>query len=247
MPTRKPRAAAPPAAKRARRVPRPGTRTEAPAEVPALLAELERLSSRRIREEMGPRYGVHAAKAFGVGIGDIQKLAKRLGRNHDLAQQLWDSGWYEARLLAAFVDEPERVTAAQMDRWARDFDNWGICDTVCFHLFDRTPFALKKVEQWAGRRGEFVKRAAFALLACVALHDKSAGDEPFLRCLTLIEAAAADERNFVKKGVSWALHAVGRRSPELRAAALALARRLAASAASAERWVGRDALRALAP
>ncbi len=243
MPTRTPRTAAPPAAKRTRRVPRPGTR----AEVPAILAELERLSSRRILEEMGPRYGVHAAKAFGVGVGDVQKLARRLGRDHDLAQRLWESGWYEARLLAAFVDEPERVTAAQMDRWARDFDNWGICDTVCFHLFDRTPFAMKKVEQWAGRRDEFVKRAAFALLACVALHDKGAGDEPFLRCLPLIEAAASDERNFVKKGVSWALRAVGGRSPGLRAAASSLARRLAARAGGAERWVGRDVLRALAP
>ncbi|TAH38744.1 MAG: DNA alkylation repair protein [Planctomycetota bacterium] len=195
---------------------------------------------------MEPRYGIRVRKAFGVPMGKMQGLAKRLGRNHELAAALWDTGWYEARTMAAFVEEPERVTAAQMDRWCRDFDNWGICDTVCFHLFDRSPHAFAKVAQWARRKNEFQKRAGFALLACVALHDRDAEDASFLRCLPLIERGAKDERNFVKKGVSWALRAVGRRKRALRVAAVALARRLAASPQASARWVGKDALRDLA-
>jgi 3-methyladenine DNA glycosylase AlkD len=213
-------------------------------DVDAVVASLKRLASKRYRDGMS-RYGLPSDNAFGVPVGSIQKLAKRLGRNHDLAATLWDTGWYEARMLAAFIDEPERVTPAQMDRWCRDFDNWGICDTVCFHLFDRTPHAFRKVTQWAGRRDEFVKRAAFALLACLALHDKRTGDEPFAECLPLVERAATDERNFVKKGVSWALRGIGRRSSELNIAAVEAARRLAASSNAAARWVGKDALREL--
>lgn len=206
---------------------------------------LERRASRRVRDDMRNRYGIVTAKAYGVPMGLIQQLGKRLGRDHDLAQALWATGWYEARLLTAYVDDPARVTAAQMDRWARDFDNWGVCDTLCFALFDRTPHAWRKVEQWSRRRDEFVKRAAFALLASLALHDKQSPDAPFRRSLALIERAAGDERNFVKKGVSWALRAVGRRSVALNDEALTLARRLAASDDPAERWVGKDAAREL--
>ena len=220
----------------------------APSTTPAAqaLAWLERRGSLRVREEMPVRYGITAAKAFGVSVGTIQQLARQLGTDHDLAAALWATGWYEARLLAAFVDDPARVTPAQMDRWARDFDNWGICDTVCFKLFDRTPHAWRKIEQWSRRRDEFVKRGAFALLASVALHDKRGADAPFLASLSLIERAAADERNFVKKGVSWALRAVGRRNRELHTAAVELAGRLAGSAEPAPRWIGKDALRELA-
>ncbi len=132
-----------------------------------------------------------------------------------------------------------------MDRWCRDFDNWAICDSLCFHLFDRTPHAFAKVAAWSNQRDEFVKRAAFALLASLALHDKTAGDEPFLASLPLIERAATDERNFVKKGVSWALRGVGRRNVALNAAAVELARRLCDSSSAAARWVGRDALKEL--
>jgi 3-methyladenine DNA glycosylase AlkD len=121
---------------------------------------LERRGTKRVREDMLTRYGITAPRAYGVSVGAIQQLAKRLGRDHQLAAALWASGWYEARLLAAFVEEPARVTAAQMDRWAGDFDNWGVCDTLCFCLFDRTPHAWRKVERWSGRRDEFVKRAA---------------------------------------------------------------------------------------
>ena len=216
------------------------------AEVAAALAWLERRGSARVREEMLTRYGITAPKAYGVPVGTVQQLAKRLGTDHALAAGLWATGWYEARLLAAMVDDPGLGTPAQMDRWARDFDNWGICDTVCFKLFDRTPHAWRKVELWARRRDEFVRRAAFALLASLALHDKGTGDDAFLAALGVIEQGATDDRNFVKKGVSWALRAVGRRNRSLHAAALALARRLAEADAPAPRWIGKDALRDLA-
>jgi 3-methyladenine DNA glycosylase AlkD len=209
------------------------------------LAWLERRGTKRVRDQMSSRFGIVTPKAFGVSVGAVQELAKRLGRDHELAAALWQTGWYEARLLTAYVDQPERVTAAQMDRWARDFDNWGICDTLCFCLFDRTPHAWKKVEQWSKRREEFVKRAAFALLASLALHDKRSADAPFLRSLPTIERAARDERNFVKKGVSWALRSVGRRNQVLNKAAVKLAGRLAESDHPGERWLGKDALREL--
>ena len=214
-------------------------------EVKEALAWLEEHSSGKIRDEMLPRYGINAPKAFGVSVANLHKLAKITGHNHEFALALWKTGWYEARMLAALVDEPERVTPAQMDQWCRDFDNWGICDTVCFKLFDQSPHAYKKVEQWAKRRDEFVKRGAFALMASLALHDKEASDDCFAKWFPLIEKAAHDERNFVKKGVSWALRAVSKRNPKLKAAAIKLAQRLASSDQASARWVGKDALRDL--
>ena len=210
----------------------------------AAVAELKRLGTRKTREGMA-RYAIPSDNAFGVPMGQIHQLAKCLGRNHELAQALWDTGWYEARMLAAFVDEPDRVTAAQMDRWCRDFDSWAICDTACFHLLDRTPHAWRKVKAWSSRQGEFARRAAFALLWGLTVHDKAADDEPFAEGLLLVQRAAADERNFVKKAVNMALRAIGKRSPSLHAAALAVSQRLAASPDATARWVGKDALREL--
>ena len=214
-------------------------------EVQAVLATLKRLGDPRFRAEMEPRYGIVTKDAFGVRMNEMQRVAKQLGRNHALALALWETGNYEARTVAAFVAEPERVTPALMDRWCRDFDNWAICDTVCFKLFDQSPHAFGRVAAWADRRGEFQKRAAFALLASLALHNEDAGDQVFKDMLPLIEAAATDERNFVKKGVSWALRAIGGRSASLKSAATILARKLAASEDSAARWIGKDALRSL--
>jgi 3-methyladenine DNA glycosylase AlkD len=191
------------------------------------------------------RYGITAAKVFGVSMATMQTLARRLGRRQALARALWRTGWHEARILTAFVGEPARLTAAEMDAWCRDFDNWAICDTMCMHLFDRSPLAWRKVGTWARRRAEFEKRAAFALLAALALHDRDAPEARFRAALPLIERAATDDRNFVKKGVSWALRALGHRSPALHAEAVALAGRLARSDDPTARWVGKDALRDL--
>ena len=215
-------------------------------DVPSVLAWLAAHSSPQILAGMA-RYGMPAENALGVAVGDIQLAGKLLGHDHALAAALWKTGGYEARMVAAYVDEPGRVTAAQMDRWALDFDSWGICDTVCFVLFDRTPHAWAQVEAWADRPEEFVQRAAFALLWGLTRHDKTAPDARFLHGLKLIEQAARDERHFVKKAVNMALRATGKRNAALRTAAAAVARRLAASPAAAPRWVGKDALRELQP
>ena len=209
-----------------------------------VLTWLKKRGTKANRDGMA-RYAIVAPKSFGVSVTDLRALSKRVGQDHDLALALWKTEWYEARMLTSFVDEPERVTPAQMERWAKDFDNWAICDALCFQLFDRTAHAWTKVEAWSDRREEFVKRAAFALMASVALHDKTAGDDRFLPMLPLIERASTDERNFVKKGVSWALRAIGRRSTPLNAAGVATAARLIASESSSARWIGRDAHREL--
>jgi 3-methyladenine DNA glycosylase AlkD len=228
------------AAKATRRKSQPSTG----ADVESALAWLKRQSTKRTREGMA-RYGIPSDNALGVSVGDIHLLAKRLGRNHQLAAALWDTGIYEARMLAAFVDEPGKVTPAQMDRWCRDFDSWAICDTICFHLFDRTPVAWKKARQWSSSPREFVKRAAFALMASLVVHDKATPGTRFRTFLPLIEQGARDERNFVKKAVNWALRCIGKRDPALNLAAVAVAKRLAASKEAPCRWVGKDALREL--
>jgi 3-methyladenine DNA glycosylase AlkD len=210
-----------------------------------VLAGLKQQGTRRTVEGMA-RYGIEAEHAFGVPMGTLLSLSKRLGKDHDLAIELWESGWYEARLLAALVGEPERVTRRQMNAWAASFENWADCDTVCFKLWDRTPFAWEKARQWSGSPRELVKRAGLVLMACLALHEKAASDTRFLAFLPLIEKGARDERNLVQKGASWALRSIGRRSQALNTAALSLARRLAQSEEAASRWVGKDTLRELA-
>jgi 3-methyladenine DNA glycosylase AlkD len=214
-------------------------------QVQAVLASLKRLSEKRVLEDMSKRYGIYTSKAFGVSMSNIQKVAKPLGRNHELAAALWETGWYEARMLTSFVDDPALVTSSQMDAWVRDFDNWGICDTLCFNLFDRTPHAWRRVTQWSNQEAEFVKRAAFALLWSLTVHDKLATDEQFRQGLILVLRAASDERHFVKKAVNMALRAIGKRNPTLNGAAVIVARRLAESPEPAARWVGKDALREL--
>ncbi len=210
----------------------------------AAVAALEKAGTRKDFANL-KRFGIDASNALGVSMANLQKIARPLGRDHALAEALWKTGLYEARMLASLVDEPEKVTPAQMDRWCRDFDNWGICDTVCFKLFDQTPHAFAKVTKWSTSKEEFVKRGAFALLASLALHDKSSPDAAFLKTLPLIERASSDGRNFVKKGVSWALRAIGHRSAKLRKAALETGERLAASPDPTARWIGRDTLKDL--
>jgi 3-methyladenine DNA glycosylase AlkD len=205
---------------------------------------LRQHATKKTREGM-VRFGIPSANALGVTVGDMRKYAKTIGKDHALALELWETGVYEARFMAAFVDDPAAVTPAQMDRWARDFDNWAVTDTVCFALFDRTPHAWKKVRAWAGAQPEFERRAAFALLWALSVHDKQAPDDLFVACLPLIEKAARDERDYVKKGVDMALRALGKRNPALRNAAIDLASRLCASNQGAQAWIGRSTLREL--
>ena len=189
------------------------------------------------------RYGLPTTNAYGISVAALRAYAKKIGTDHALAMQLWDSGSLDARLLASFVADARQLTRSQMNAWCRDFDNWGTTDTACFALFDRSPLAWKMVAPWARQKGEFQKRAGFVMIACLAAHDKAAPDAAFMKFFPMIEGAASDDRNFVKKGVSWALRHLGHRSPKLHAAAIKTATRLSKSAHATERWVGRDALR----
>lgn len=221
--------------------------TKAAPDLKSILAELKRAGSPGYKADMAKRYGiVTKAEVYGVPVSTLRGMAKRIGYDHALAEQLWATGIHDARMLATMVDAPADVTSAQMERWVKDMDNWGIVDTACFHYWDRTPFAFDKIEKWSKAKDEFVKRAAFALLASCALH-KQGTDEQFLRGLELIERESSDSRNFVKKGANWALRGIGgKKSPKLRAAARALAKKLAESSDPTERWNGKDALRAFA-
>jgi 3-methyladenine DNA glycosylase AlkD len=217
----------------------------AAADVKAVIADLKRSGSAQFRVDMVRRYGIVTNdETFGAPMAKIKAIAKPLGKNHKLAQQLWESEIYDARILASMVGDPALLSAAEMDRWCKGFDNWGVCDTLCFNLFDRSPHAWAKIDAWAKRKSEFEKRAAFALLATMALHKRGA-EADLLKRLPLIEAASTDERNFVKKGVNWALRAMKRGGPKARAGAIALARKLAESEDKTARWIGKDALRDL--
>lgn len=215
-------------------------------QVQSALAWLKSHSTKATLDGMA-RYAIPSDHAYGVAMKDIKALGKKLGRNHALALALWDTGVYEARMLASFIGDPAQLTPEEMDRWCKDFDNWAFCDAMSFNLFDRSPHAWAKVKQWSRSRHEFEKRTAFALLWSLSRHDKRSGDEPFLEGLALIEREAGDERNFVKKAVNMALRAVGKRNRALRAAAVEVARRLAGSTDATARWVGKDALRELSP
>ena len=214
------------------------------AQVASALTWLKKHSTKATLHGMA-RYAIPSDHAYGVAMKDIKALGKKLGRNHELALALWSTGVYEARMLASFVGDPQKLTSAQMDRWCRDFDNWAFCDAMSFNLFDRTPHAWAKVRAWSNRRKEFEKRTAFALLWSLTVHDKAARDEQFLHGLELIEREAGDERNFVKKAVNMALRAIGKRNRALNEAAVAAARRLVKSRDATARWVGSDALREL--
>jgi 3-methyladenine DNA glycosylase AlkD len=209
-----------------------------------VLERLRALESPAGRDGMR-RFGINADNALGIGVTDLRRLGRDLPRDHRLAAALWDSGIHEARILASIVDRPDLVSRTQMERWARAFDSWDLCDQVCQNLFWATPFAHEKAVAWSGRRAEFVKRAAFSLMASSAVKDRDASGRRFLDYLPIIEREAADERNFVKKAVSWALRQIGKRETRLYRAALAIARELAERPESAARWVGRDAIREL--
>jgi len=222
----------------------------------AVMDELAAKASEESRAGMA-RYGIKVADAFGVSVYDLRRMAKVLGTDHELALALWDTGNHEARTLASMVDDPAAVTEAQMEQWAADFDSWDVCDQVTSNLFDKTPFAYDKVREWSAAEDEWVKRAAFATAAALAVQDKTAPDERFFAILPLVQREAGDGRNFVKKAVNWALRNIGKRNLVLHAAAidtaeaiLAAAEALAAAdrrdpAARSARWVARDALREL--
>jgi 3-methyladenine DNA glycosylase AlkD len=209
-----------------------------------VLERLRSLSDRDAIEGMA-RFGINPENTLGIPVPVIRGMAKELGRDHFLAQELWNSGVHEARILAGFIDDPKLVTEDQMERWVTDFDSWDVCDQVCGSLFDRTPMAYGKAVEWSARDEEFVKRAGFVLMASLSVHDKKADDKRFLHFLPVIKRGAVDERNFVKKAVNWALRQIGKRNVELNRAAIKVGRELAAMSSRSARWIASDALREL--
>lgn len=191
------------------------------------------------------RFAIVGKGRLGVPVPELRSLAKEIGKNHELALGLWRTGIPDARILAGMTGEPEKLTEDQMEDWVRDFDSWDVCDQVCMNLFEKTPLADKKILDWSRREEEFVKRAAYALIACLAWHDKEAEDEKFLTLFPLIKQGATDERNFVKKAVNWALRNIGKRNPNLNKAAVRLAEEIRLMDSKAARWIAADAIREL--
>jgi 3-methyladenine DNA glycosylase AlkD len=214
------------------------------AELGDVLRRLRSLSDPRRVEGM-VRYGISSDNTYGVSIPDLRRIARELGHNHDLAQELWSSEVHEARILATMVDEPEKVTEEQMERWVNDFDSWDMCDQCCNNLFKKTRFGYRKAEEWSKADAEYVKRAGFVLMATLAVGDKEAEDERFLSFLPMIRRESDDGRNFVKKAVSWALRQIGKRNRSLNREALKTARQIEEMDSRAAKWIASDAIKEL--
>jgi len=191
------------------------------------------------------RYGISSERRLGVNVPDMRKIAKDAGKDHALALELWKTGIPDAQIVAALMAEPDKLTDAQMEDWVKDFNSWDVCDQVCMNLFDKSPLAKKKIHDWSGRQEEFVKRAAYSLIACVAWHDKAAEDDTFIKLFPVIKRGATDERNYVKKSVNWALRHIGKRNIRLNKAAIEVAEEIGQMDSKAARWIASDALREL--
>lgn len=206
-----------------------------------ILSQLSKLGKKENLSGMA-RFGINTEKAYGVSIPDLRKLAGKIGKNHPLAQELWDSGYHEARILAGMIDDPLQVNDVQMEKWVFDFNSWDLCDQCCNNLFVNTAFAHQKAMKWSKREQEFVKRAGFVLMATLAVHDKKSSDDAFLKFLPVIAREAGDSRNFVKKAVNWALRQIGKRNRSLNKEAIQFAKKIETMQSSSARWIARDAL-----
>lgn len=210
----------------------------------AVLEQLRSLGSADVLTRLDG-FAIRPERAYGVSIPVLRKIARDIGRDHALAQELWSSGVHEARHIATLIEDPVQVTEEQMERWAKDFDSWSIVDGCCGNLFDKTPFAYAKVVEWSCRPEEYVKRAAFVLMATLSVHDKGAEDEEFLKFLPIIKRESTDERNFVRKAVNWALRQIGKRNLRLNEAAVSTAREINMIDSRGARWIASDTLREL--
>lgn len=191
------------------------------------------------------RYGINVTKAFGLNVPLIRAMAKKIGKNHELALELWETDYHEARHIASMIDDPKLVTKSQMNRWVRDFNSWDICDGTCSNLFRKTPFAIEKIFEWAEKKEEYIRRAGFSLICYAAVHEKKKEDEEFLQFFSLIKKHSLDERNFVKKAVNWSLRQIGKRSEFLNKEAIKLAKEIQALDSKSARWIANDAIKEL--
>jgi len=209
-----------------------------------ILKKLKSLSNSKAVKGMA-KYGITPDKAYGVSIPNLRKLGKEVGVNHNLAQRLWKSDIRETRMLASMIDDPELVTEEQMERWAKDFNYWEICDQVCQNLFIYTKFAYQKAVEWSSRDEEFIKRAGFALMAWLAFKDKEAKDEQFEKFFPIIKRESTDNRNFVKKAINWALRQIGKRNLNLNKKAIETVKEIQKIESKSARWIASDAIREL--
>jgi len=191
------------------------------------------------------RFGMAGDNRLGLAVPDMRRIAKEIGKDHQLALDLWQSGIPDARIIAAMIAEPEKLTEEQMEDWVKDINSWDVCDQLCMNLFDKSPLAWKKIRDWSKREEEFIKRTAFSLIACLAWHDKKSKDQEFIKLLAVIEQAANDDRNFVKKAVNWSLRHIGKRNLKLNQAAIKTAKKIQKNNTKAARWIAADALREL--
>ena len=209
-----------------------------------VIAELRKNYNKKDIEGMA-RFGIKVDTAFGLSAPMLKAIAKKIGKNHELALELWESGFHEARHIAAMIDDPKLVTKSQMNKWVRDFQSWDLCDGTCSNLFRKTPFAIEKIFEWVENKNEFIRRAGFSLIAYVAVHHKLRDDKEFLNFFPLIKKYSTDERNFVKKAVNWSLRQIGKRSYFLNEKALRLAGEVAEIDSKSARWIAKDAIREL--
>jgi 3-methyladenine DNA glycosylase AlkD len=186
-----------------------------------------------------------AEQRLGVSVPDMRKIAKEIGKNHELAIKLWKTKIPEAQIVAAMIDDPEKLTETQMEKWVQDINSWDVCDQVCMNLFEKTPFAWKKILDWSEREEEFVKRTAFSLIACLAWHDKEVEDEKFIKLFPVIKREAKDERNFVKKAINWSLRNIGKKNPTLNKAAIDAAKEIQHIDSKSAHWIASNAIREL--
>jgi 3-methyladenine DNA glycosylase AlkD len=209
-----------------------------------ILEQLKRLANPEAVAGMA-RFGINSENTYGISIPELRRIAKETGRDHALAEALWETGVHEARLLACFVDDPKQVTETQMERWVADFNSWDVCDQCCSSLFDKTPFAYQKAVEWSGREAEFTRRAGFTMMASLAVHEKKAEDARFEPFFPILVRESTDGRNFVKKSVNWALRQIGKRNRRLNRLAIETAEEIARIDSKSARWIAADALREL--
>ncbi|MFT4849108.1 MAG: 3-methyladenine DNA glycosylase AlkD [Sediminicola sp.] len=191
------------------------------------------------------KFGVVAHNSLGVYGKDLNNIAKEIGKNNELAIQLFDSEIYEARLLCSKIFRPKDISEALMDYWTPTFNNWEICDSFSMGLYSKSPFAVKKINEWSTREPEFEKRAAFATMASYCMADKKAGNEVYEAFFPLIKEQATDERLYVKKAVNWGLRSIGKRNIDLNKQALFIAKEINQMESKAAQWIAKDAIREL--
>ncbi len=209
-----------------------------------VLRRLREMGDEGYRHRM-KNFGIKTTRAHGVAVWKIRDLAKSIGSNHKLAEELWNEKLHEARTLATLIADPKQMSRAAMDRWVKSIESWDICDAACGNLFDKTPYAYEKARKWVKQEREFTRRAGFVLMANLAVHDKRAAVKDFRPFFNLIKQNCDDDRNFVKKAATWALRQIGKRSATLCREAIAVGEELLACDSTVCQWVARDALREL--